>query len=54
MNCLYGYMHNVCLLRFNLSADEMSDHLIHKDSGDRLNMIGRERVNRALIGCENQ
>ena len=29
-------------------------HLIHKDNYRRLNMIGRERANRALIGCDSQ
>ena len=29
-------------------------YLIYKDKYDRLNMIGRERENRALIGCDSQ
>ena len=29
-------------------------HLIYKDNYRRLNMIGRERANRALIGCDSQ
>ena len=28
--------------------------LIYKDNYGRLNMIGRERANRALIGCDSQ
>ena len=29
-------------------------HIIYKDNYGRLNMIGHERANRALIGCESQ
>ena len=29
-------------------------HVLHKDNGNRLNMIDRERTNRALIGCDSQ
>ena len=29
-------------------------HPIYKDNYRRLNMIGRERANRALIGCDSQ
>ena len=29
-------------------------YLIYKDNSGRLNMIGRERANRALIGCDSQ
>ena len=29
-------------------------YLIYKDNYGRLNMIGRERANRSLIGCDNQ
>ena len=31
-----------------------SMNLIYKDNYLRLNMIGRERANRALIGCDSQ
>ena len=36
-----------------LLSREPSD-LIYKDNYRRLNMIGRERANRALIGCDSQ
>ena len=32
----------------------MDMYLIYKDNYGRLHMIGRERTNRALIGCDSQ
>ena len=31
-----------------------TQYVIYKDNYGRLNMIGRERENRALIGCDSQ
>ena len=32
----------------------VQSNLIYKHNDGRLNIIGRERANRALIGCDNQ
>ena len=48
---------NLCItsqLTVCSSKQRRGHYLIHKDNYDRLNMIGRERANRALIGCESQ
>ena len=38
----------------NLDSFKVGIAIIYKDSYGRLNTIGRERANRALIGCDNQ
>ena len=35
-------------------VDTRKWYLKHKDNYGRLNMIGRERAKRALIGCDSQ
>ena len=42
--CVKAYMH----------VSITAKHPIYKDNYGRLNMIGRERANRALIGCDSQ
>ena len=40
--------------RDNCGKINSNSYLIYKDNSGRLNMIGHQRANRALIGCENQ
>ena len=50
----FGFEVGQSYLRHALVIFMAHVHRIYKDNYGRLNMIGRKRSNRALIGCDSQ